>query len=129
MSQCLLYGCSVLKPEHKKQIESICWKAQESHTDEESIIVMVFTASAFLDDDFGVFFKSGFDPVGVAKAYDAIGHKMAASTIRLAYRVYRHSPSDPVLEILANAVVLMKPSIEGLLADYLENITISDSRP
>jgi hypothetical protein len=128
MSHCLLYGCSVLRPEHKKQIERICWKVQESHTDEESIIVMVVTASAFLDGDFEVFFQSGFAPEGVAESFLAIGHKMAAYTVRMAYRVYRFNPSDPALKILANAIDLMKPLIETLLADYLEKVSMSDSQ-
>ena len=55
--------------------------------------------------------------------------EIAAYTVRLAYRVFRCNPSDPALKILADAVGLMNDPIESLLADYLENITMSDSKP
>ena len=119
----------MLAHEQKKKLETILSKNWGSHTDAESNIVMVFTATAFLNGDFDILFESGFHPEGLAESFEAIGHRMAAYTVRLAYRVYRHNAEDPALKLLADAVGLMEDSINTLLGEYVESTTASDSQP
>ena len=123
-----MYGSAMLTAEQKKKIETICFKSHKFCTDAEYNIEMVSSAlSSCLECDFGVFFELGFYPEGVAEAFEAIGHKNAAYTVRLANRLFRCDSSDPALKILADAVGLMQDSIESLLVDYLELYT-SDSQ-
>ena len=101
-----------------KDIEKLCVKPFENLTDSESNIVLVYTATVFLEDDLEIFFTLGFNSEEVAEAFEEIGHRMAACTVRLAYRVFRSSPSDPALKILEAAFFQMQNSIHTKLVEY-----------
>jgi len=111
----------MLTYKQKKLIEKICFKPDEILTGCECDIVMVYHATACAQEaGFKFLFESGFDPEGVAEAFDAIGHKKAASTVRLTYQVFRSDPEDPALKTLSDAFRLMEETIETRLAEYLK---------
>lgn len=65
------------------------------------------------------FFESGFDAEQISDAFDAIGHRMAAATVRHANLLYRISPEHDDLDTLGRALYAMQESIYHRLSSYL----------
>ena len=86
----------------------------------EAVVVEVFTYTEAIIEakDFQIMFDDGFDAEFVAERFDRIGHRMAASTIRLAHRIACTLPCDHTLEFLAYAFCQMEITILQKLEAY-----------